>query len=126
MINLIKEITNKGHTSENLVIKGRSVFNGRVQCGLYTKEETASPTVSQDSFFLTSIINAIEGRDTAITDVKGVYLYAKIKYKVFMKIVDKEVDLFCKMDPLLKKFITYIKGIKTIYVQLDRTLYRCL
>ena len=46
MINLIEEKTNRGHTPENPVIKGRSVFNGRVQRGLYTKEETASSTVS--------------------------------------------------------------------------------
>ena len=34
MINLIKEKINSGHTPENPVIKGRSVFNGRVQRGL--------------------------------------------------------------------------------------------
>ena len=60
MISIIEEKTNRGHTPENPVIKRRSVFNGRVQRGLYTKEQTASPTVSQDSFFLTSIIDAIE------------------------------------------------------------------
>ena len=31
MVNLIKENINRGHTPENPVIKGRSVFNGRVQ-----------------------------------------------------------------------------------------------
>ena len=40
MINLIEEKVNRGHTRENPVIKGRSVFNGQVQRGLYTKEET--------------------------------------------------------------------------------------
>ena len=126
MINLIEEKTNRGHTSDNPVIKARSVFNGGVQRGLYTKEETASPTVSQDSFFLTSIIDAMEERDTAITDVKGAYLNAKMKGEVLMKIVGKEVDLFCEIEPSLKQFITYIKGVKTIYVQLDRALYGCV
>ena len=51
MINPIKENINRGHTPENPVIKLRSVFNGQVQIGLYTTEETASPTVSQDAFF---------------------------------------------------------------------------
>ena len=37
-INLIKEKINRGHTPDNPVITGRSVFNGRVQRGLYTKE----------------------------------------------------------------------------------------
>jgi len=31
MINLIEEKVNRGHTDENPVIKGRSVFNGHVQ-----------------------------------------------------------------------------------------------
>ena len=50
MINLIEEKINRGHTPENPVIRARSCFNGRVQRGLYTKEETAAPTVSQDAF----------------------------------------------------------------------------
>ena len=63
MISIIEEKTNIGHTSENLVIRGQSVFNVRVQKELYPKEETASPTVPQDAFFLTSIVDSIEGRD---------------------------------------------------------------
>ena len=59
MINLIEKKINRGHTPENPVIKGSSIFNGRVQRDLYMKEETASPTVSKDAFFLTSIIDAI-------------------------------------------------------------------
>ena len=74
MINLIEEKINRGHTEKNPVIKARSVYNGKVQRGLYSKEETASPTVSQDAFLLTSIIDAIEGRDVAVTDIKGAYL----------------------------------------------------
>ena len=38
MINLIEEKINRGHTPDNPVIKGRSVFNGRVQQGLYTQK----------------------------------------------------------------------------------------
>ena len=71
IISINKEKVNRGHTDENPVIKGRSVFNGRIQRGLYSKEETASPTVSQDAFFLTSMVDAIEQRDTAFTDIKG-------------------------------------------------------
>ena len=126
MINLIEEKVNRGHTAENPVIKGRSVYNGRVQRGLYTKEETASPTVSQDAFFLTSIIDATEDRDKAITDIKGAYLNAKMVDEVFMKIVGREVDLFCELDPSLKDFVTTEKGQKVLYVQLDKALYGCV
>ncbi len=126
MINLIEEKINRGHTPENPVIKGRSVFNGRVQRGLYTKEETASPTVSQDAFLLTSIVDAIEGRDKAVTDIKGAYLNAKMKDEVLMKIIGPEVDLFCDIDPTLADFVAYEKGKKVLYVQLDKALYGCV
>ena len=102
MINLIEEKINRGHTPENPVIKVRSVYNGRVQRGLYTKEETASPTLSQDAFFLTSVVDAIEKSDKAITDVKEAYLNARMKGEVLMKITGKEVDLFCELDPTLE------------------------
>ena len=103
------------------------MFNGRVQRGLYTKEQIISPIVSQDSFFLTSIIDAMEERDTTITDVQGAYLNARIKDEVLMKNSgNKEVDLFCEIDPTLKQFVKYTKGIKTIYVQLDRAIYGCV
>jgi len=126
MINLIEEKINRGHTDENPVLKGRSVFNGRVQRGLYTKEETASPTVSQDVFFLTSIIDAIEKRDIAITDVKGAYLNAKMKREVLMKITGKEVDLFCQLDPSLEEFVIIKNGQRVLYVQHDKALYGCV
>lgn len=97
MINLIEEKINRGHTAANPVIRARSCYNGKVQRGLYTKEETASPTVSTDGFFITSIIDAIEERDVAITDVKGAYLNANMKGEVLMKITGKEIDLFLEI-----------------------------
>ena len=56
-----------------------------------------SPTVSQDDFFRTSIINTNEGGDKAITDLKGAYLYAKMKDAVLMKIIGKEVTFFVRL-----------------------------
>ena len=79
MINIIEEKTNRGHTPENPVLKGRSVFDGRTQRFMYTKEESASPTCTVDAFFLSMVIDSIEGRDVAMADVKGAYLNALIK-----------------------------------------------
>ena len=56
-----------------------------------------SPTVSQDDFFLTSIINTNEGRDKAITDLKEAYLHANMKDEVLMKIIGKEVIFFVRL-----------------------------
>ena len=96
MINIIEEKTNRGHTPENPVLKGRSVFDGRKQRFMYTKEETASPTVSIDAFFLSMIIDSIEQRDVAMADIKGAYLNAIMDDEVIMKIVGEDVDIFCE------------------------------
>ena len=72
MISLIEEKLNRGHTPENPVIKGRTCYNGSIQQNLYTKEDTASPTVSQDAFFMTALIDAKEGRDKAITNINKI------------------------------------------------------
>ena len=77
---------------------------------LTLKEETASPTVSQDAFFLTSMVDAAEGRHVAITDVKGAYLNAHMKDRVVMKIDGAEVELFVKIDPTLGEYVTVEKG----------------
>ena len=53
--------------------------------------------MSQDVFFLTSIIDAVEGREVAVTDIKGAYMNAKMNDEVYMKIIGKEIDLFCEI-----------------------------
>ena len=126
MINILEEKPNRGHIPENPVTKGRSVYNGWVQNGIYTKEETASPTVSQDAFFLTSIIDTVEGWKVAVTDIKGAYLNAKMKDEVYMKIIGKEVNLFWKICPDLEQYTTYEGKKKILYVQLDKALYGCV
>ena len=68
-INLIKE-------KRSGALKGRSVADGRAQRAMYTKEQTASPTVSTDALMLTLMIDALEGRDVATADVEGAYLHA--------------------------------------------------
>ena len=77
-------------------------------------------------FFLTSIIDAIEGRDTAFTDIKGAYLNAKMIDEVLMKITRKGIDLCCKIDPSLREFVVKEKEKDILYVQLNRILYGCI
>jgi hypothetical protein len=57
-INLIKE-------KRDGRLKGRTVADGRPQRFLYSKAETASPTVSADALMLLLMIDAKEGRDVA-------------------------------------------------------------
>ena len=50
MLNMIKEKRN--HTPEVPDLKGRACVDGRPQKTRYTKEETASPTMSNDAFMI--------------------------------------------------------------------------
>ena len=72
------------------MIRARTCFNGKVQRSLYSKEDTASPTVLLDAFFTTLLIDMKEERDLAITDIKGAYLNARMKDEVLMKITGRE------------------------------------
>ena len=67
IINLIKE-------KQNGRLKGRSVTDGRLQCVLYTKDKTSSPTATPESVLLTAMIDVAEDRHIAVVDVTGAYL----------------------------------------------------
>ena len=47
-----------------------------------------------DAFMLTCIVDAIEKRNVAISDVKGAYLHAMMDDFVIMKIMGPEVKIF--------------------------------
>jgi Reverse transcriptase (RNA-dependent DNA polymerase). len=126
MINIIEEKINRGHTDENPVLKGRSCYDGRGQRYMYTKEETASPTVSTDAFFLTLIADALERRDVAMADVGGAYLNAEMIDEVIMKIKDEDLDLFCQLRPDYKEYIVQEGKSRVLYVQLNKALYGCV
>ena len=107
-INLIKE-------KRDGTIKGRCVGNGRKQRGLYPKEQTASPTISNDAMMMTLLIDAMEERDVGIADVKGAYLLADMKDFVLLKMVGQSVDILCDVNPKYKRYVTFEKG-KRFYI----------
>ena len=49
-----------------------------------------------------------------------------MKDKVIMKISGPEVDLFCRLDSNLEKFMTMVKAKKVLNVQLDKAMYGCV
>ena len=46
--------------------------------------------------------------------------------EVIMKIVRKDVDIFCELRGDFKKFVVMENGIKVLYVQLYKALYGCV
>jgi len=107
-------------------LKGRTCADGRSQRGHYTKEETASPTMSNDSAMLILITAAIEGRDVAMAGVAGAYPKADMDAFVLMKLEGATVDIMVELDPSLEDFVSVEKGKRILYMQLMKALYRCV
>ena len=57
-------------------VKGWFCADGRKQRGDWMKQETTSPTVSNQSLFLTLVVDAHERRDVACYDIPGAFLHA--------------------------------------------------
>jgi hypothetical protein len=107
-------------------IKGRTVADGRPQKGLYTKEETTSPTVSTDALMMSILIEAWEQRDVATADVAGAYLKAEFEDFVVLRIEGESVNIMCRVSEHYNKFVVYESGKKVLYLQLLKALYGCV
>ena len=57
-------------------VKGIAVADGRKQRKNTKKGDAASPTVALEAVLLTAVIEAMEHRDVAVTDIPGAYLSA--------------------------------------------------
>ena len=58
--------------------KARMVTGGNTQRGYVTKEESSSSTVSTKEVLLTSIVDALEGRDVAIIDIPNAFIQTRV------------------------------------------------
>ena len=88
-------------------LKGRTVADGSVQRGLYTKEETASPNISNDALLMTMLVDAWEDRDVATADVGGAYLHAEMNDYTLLKLEGVLVDIMCEVNPAYKKLCAW-------------------
>ena len=115
-INLIKE-----KRCEKL--KGRTFSDGSAQRRLYTTEETASTTISNDALLMTMLIDAWEDRDVATADVGGAYLHADMDEYMLLKLDGVSMEIMCKMNPMYKKCVCSGRGTKVLYLRLLKALY---
>ena len=61
------------------MVKGRCVYNGKPTRDWISREEVASPTVSSESVFITSAVDAKEERDVMSLDIPNAFIQAKLK-----------------------------------------------
>lgn len=120
-INLIKE-------KRNGALKGRTVADGRGQRGYVHKEEATSPSLGLDSFILSLLIDASEGRDVGLLDVSGAYLRSVFPPDQFiiLKFEGEFVDIMIDVNPMYASEVRMENGKKVLYVRLIQALYGCM
>ena len=109
-------------------IKGRACADGRPQRELFEKQDATSPTVTTESIFLTSMIEALEGRDVACFDIPGAFLHAENDDEVIMLLKGRLAELLVMVEPALyRKYVsTNSKGEPMLYVRMHAALYGML
>ena len=115
-------------------IKGRLVYDGSNTREWFTKEDSASPTVSIEALFLTLIIDAFEQCNEMSSDVPNAFIQALIPkelmkngQRVIMKITGVLIDHMVAMAPeIYGPYVVYDNGRKVLYLQVLRALYGML
>ena len=85
-------------------IKGRTVYNGKPTREWLSKEDSASPTASLESIFITGVIDAKEERDIMVTDVPNAFIQTTLSFeegreRIIMKITGSLVDVLLEISP---------------------------
>jgi hypothetical protein len=105
-------------------IKARLCANGNPQREHIAKEEAAASTVVLESVFITSTIDAKEGRKVVAIDIPGAFLHANNDDYVITKMVGMLAKLLVKTNPrLYRQYIVLEKGRSMLYLRLQKALY---
>ena len=113
-------------------VKGRLVYNGKPTREWLSREDSSSPTASNESILLTATVDTKENRDMMSADVPNAFIQANLNIKdgesrVIMKITGVLVDLMVELAPeVYADFVVYENGKKVLYVQVLKDLYGML
>ena len=118
----------------DLTVKGRLCYNGKPLRAWTDKEDTASPTVSQEGVTLTSAIAAKEGRDKMSGDVPNAFVQANMPAaqlqggdRVIMKVTGSLAKVLVQLDPnKYEKFMVFENGRPVIYLIVLKAIYGLL
>ncbi|CAJ1944922.1 unnamed protein product, partial [Cylindrotheca closterium] len=113
-------------------VKGRLVYQGDGTREWLSREDTASPTASQEAITTTCVIDAHEGRDIMMMDVPNTFIQTympeakKGEDPIYMKITGMMIQILIDMAPEYCKYIVLENGKRVIYVQVLRAIYGML
>ena len=84
--------------------------------------------MSLEELLTTLVIDSIEKRYVATFYIPGAYLHALMPEEdnVIMTLGGNFVDIICEVNKDYKKYITYEKGKKVLYLRVLRAIYGCI
>ena len=90
------------------------------------KEQTSSPTVSNQALFLSCVIDAKEEQDVVTADVSGAFLQTKSEGEVIIRLDWQMATQLARINPKYAKDMVEEKGQKVIYGKANKALYGTL
>ena len=112
--------------------KGRLVYNGKPTREWLSREDTSSPTVSQEGLHITLAIDAKEGRDVMSADIPNAFIQTRMRDKVkderiIMKVQGDVVEFLLKIAPqTYAGYVVYERSKKTLYLVVLSAIYGML
>ena len=108
-------------------INGRGCADGWKQHAYITKEESTSPTISTETVFLTTVIDAWENRKVGVLDVTVAFMQVDMDELVHVQFEGEMVDKLLEIEhDLYASYVSVENGKKVMYVELLKALYRSL
>ena len=115
--------------SYEVTIKGRGCADGRKQWDWLSKEDTLLPTVSTEGIMLSCMIDAMEGREVATSDITGAFLQTDYdKGNIHIKLEGAMVTLLEDIDPEYYKDLIFTdkSGRKCMFAESKKAIYGTL
>ena len=109
-------------------VKRRACVNGAPQRAYICKEYASSPTVANESVFITSVIVAHEKRFVRCYDVPEAFLYAESDENVLIVLRVELAEMVVHIAPqIYRPYVKmYKKGTPILYLRLKKALYGIL
>ena len=108
-------------------IKGRGCADGRKQRAYITKEELTSSTISTETVFLTTVIDAWENHKVGVLNVPVVFMQVDMDELVHVQFEGEMVDKLLEIEnDLYASYVSVENGKEVMYVELLKALYGTL
>ena len=115
--------------NDEVTIKVRGCTNGRKQRNWLSKEDTLSPTMSTKRLVLSCIIDEMEGRDVATSDIYRAFLQTDYEKGYIQIKMEGTIDTLIEdIDPGYYNNFIYIdsRGNKRMYAESKKDIYGTL